>query len=83
MQGRAIKGTTDWTLYDIVLDVPDSASNIAFGALLTGKGQIWFDNLKFEIVDKSIPTTEIYKIKKTEKAKTSGPTNLDFENQED
>ncbi len=61
MQGRAIKGTTDWRKYEIVLDVPDNASNIAFGALIAGTGQIWFDNLNFEIVDKSIGTTGIRK----------------------
>ncbi len=57
MEDRAIKGTTDWKQYDIVLDVPTEASNIAFGALLSGTGQIWFDNLNFEIVDHSVPTT--------------------------
>jgi hypothetical protein len=73
---RSIKGTTDWTKYEIVLDVPLKASNIAFGALLAGTGQIWFDNLKFEIVDNSVPTTgngseSIMPLKE--------PTNLDFE----
>lgn len=57
MQDRAIKGTTDWKKYEIILDVPGNASNIAFGALLAGTGQIWFDNLNFEIVDSSVPTT--------------------------
>lgn len=54
---RSIKGTTDWTRYEIVLDVPANASNLAYGALLVGTGQIWFDDIKFEIVDKSVPTT--------------------------
>jgi hypothetical protein len=59
MHDRPIKGTTDWKKYEIVLDVPNNASNIAFGALLAGTGQIWFDNLNFEIVDNSVPTTAI------------------------
>ena len=29
-----------------------------FGVMLNGKGQVWFDDLKFEIVDKSVPTTD-------------------------
>ena len=33
MQDRAIKGTTDWKKYEIVLDVPANASILAFGAL--------------------------------------------------
>lgn len=57
MEDRAIKGTTGWKKYDIVLDVPENASNIAYGALIAGTGQVWFDDIKFEIVDKSVPTT--------------------------
>lgn len=44
---RSIKGTTDWTKYEIVLDVPLNSSNLAYGALLVGTGQIWFDDIKF------------------------------------
>ncbi len=70
---RSIKGTTEWTKCEIVLDVPMNASNLAYGALLFGKGQIWFDNIKFEIVDTSIPTTGIGSPNKE-------PINLEFEN---
>src|SRR5215471_17861603 len=38
MQSRPIKGTSDWTQYQVVLDVPETADEIAFGILLTGKG---------------------------------------------
>ena len=69
---RSIKGTTDWTKYEIVLDVPSNSSNLAYGALLVGTGQIWFDNLKFEIVDNSVPKTGEGNQKKE-------PINLDFE----
>ena len=58
MQDRPIKGTTEWKKYEIVLDVPSEATNIGFGALLDGTGQIWFDKLNFEIVDKSVPITD-------------------------
>jgi len=68
---RPVKGTTEWKKYEIVLDVPEKASNIAFGVMLGTTGQIWFDNFKFEIVDKSVPATG--KDTKTE------PTNLNFE----
>ncbi|MFZ4412703.1 MAG: hypothetical protein ACOYOV_06440 [Bacteroidales bacterium] len=73
---RSIKGTTDWTKYEIVLDVPLKTTNIAFGALLVGTGQIWFDNLKFEVVDNTIPTTG----SGSESAMPlKEPTNLDFD----
>ncbi len=73
MENRAVKGTTDWKKYEIVLDVPRNASIIAFGALLSGTGQIWFDNLKFEVVDNSVPVTGKISISVKE------PLNLNFE----
>lgn len=74
---RSVKGTTGWTKYDIVLDVPAAASNLAYGALLSGTGQIWFDNIKFEIVDNTVPLTG--KEWNSPKASQTEPVNLDFE----
>jgi len=73
---RSITGTTPWKKYEIVLDVPTQATGLAYGALLSGTGQIWFDHLKFEIVDKSVPTTggEVDKL-----MPNMEPVNLDFE----
>ncbi len=77
MGDRPIKGTTGWTKYEIVLDVPSNASLIAYGALLDGTGQIWFDNITIEIVDDNVPTTGSQNGKKS--ATQNEPTNLDFE----
>lgn len=77
MESRPIKGTTAWKKYEIVLDVPGNASLMAYGALLSGTGQIWFDNVTFEIVDKSVQTTDIKKTTNTSSPEV--PTNLDFE----
>jgi hypothetical protein len=38
MQNRPIKGTSDWQKYNVVLDVPDDATGVFFGILLTGGG---------------------------------------------
>ncbi len=73
---RSIKGTTDWTKYEIVLDVPLNSSNLAYGALLVGTGQIWFDDIKFEIVDNSVATTGK---DKEAMMPNKEPVNLDFE----
>ena len=62
MYHRAIKGTTDWTKYEIVLDVPNNASNFVFGALLSGTGQIWFDDITFEVVNNTTIVTNIAKL---------------------
>ena len=77
MGDRPIKGNTSWTKYEIVLDIPENASQIAYGALLDGTGQIWFDNIAIEIVNDSVPTTGLQNGKKS--ATQNEPTNLDFE----
>ncbi len=71
MYNRLISGNTDFTKYEVILDVPDSASDIEYGARLTGAGQIWFDGLKFEVVGKDVAVTS---------SELKEPTNLDFNN---
>ena len=74
---RSIKGTTDWAKYEIVLDVSTDATNMGYGALLSGTGQIWFTNLTFEVVDNTVPTTG--KDRET-KILNKEPVNLNFDN---
>jgi len=57
MENRPIRGTTGWTQYSIVLDVPRNATGLTFGFALAGPGQVWMDDLSLEIVDPSLPTT--------------------------
>ena len=45
---RAITGTTDWKQYEIVLDVPQQATQISFGMLVAGRGTGWLDDVKLE-----------------------------------
>jgi hypothetical protein len=73
MQRRPIKGTTDWRKHEIVLDVPDNSDKIAFGIILEGEGQVWIDEVSFEIVGDDVSTTDIQS-----KLPTS-PVNLNFE----
>jgi len=75
MKNRPINKTRDWSKYTMVLDVANEATSMAYGVLLAGNGKVWFDNLSFEIVDKSTPVTDFYAIKVQKKAK-----NLSFEN---
>lgn len=83
MYDRAITGTTEWKKYEILLPVPTDASRIVFGALLGGTGQIWFENITFEVVDNSDnPKTDESNKSDTDNKKKSlsgGPVNLDFE----
>ena len=61
MEKRPIKGTSDWGKYEIVLFVPAEATSISYGVLLAGTGQVWFKDVKFEIVDDTVPETGINK----------------------
>jgi hypothetical protein len=77
MQKRPIKGTTDWTQYEIVLDVPERAQEIAYGILLSHTGQVWMDDLKVEVVGTDVTTTAVSLSPKQEPS--AAPVNLDFE----
>ena len=59
MQKRPIKGTQSWTMHDVVLDVPQGSTGIAFGILLSGTGQVWMNDVTFEVVDDSVPVTAV------------------------
>jgi hypothetical protein len=76
MQDRPITGNSDWTKCEIILDVPEESGTLNFGALISGTGKIWFDNISFEILDNNKPkisndTTMI--------SVPEIPENLDFE----
>jgi hypothetical protein len=73
MQSRPIKGTRDWTRYDVVLDVAKEATGICLGILLDGEGKVWLSGVSFEAVSTATPTTG------THTQRERKPANLDFE----
>ncbi|MDQ0115846.1 helix-turn-helix transcriptional regulator [Paenibacillus harenae] len=75
MQNRPIKGTQDWKLYSVVLDVSEHSHAIAFGMLMSGEGKVWGDQFRFEEVDEKTPTTG----QDSDDQMPSEPANLDFE----
>jgi hypothetical protein len=86
MEDRNLNGTTDWTYYEIVLDVPDTAAIIYIGGYLYGKGQVWMDDCAFEVVDESVEVTNKYRlsggrdgISHRPRLLRDEPVNLDFE----
>lgn len=72
MHDRPIKGTTDWVLCSIVLEVPEHAKAIAFGVLLNGPGSVWVNGFEFKKVGPEIPITGQPEL-------PSAPVNLDFQ----
>ncbi len=59
MQSRSLTGTTECKRYDVVLDVPPESSAIMAGLLLSGTGEAWLDGVRFEVVDRSVPVTDL------------------------
>jgi hypothetical protein len=79
MCSRRLNGTNDWKKFDIVLDVPLGSTNICFGAMLSGNGKIWVDDISFDEVDDDVEVTDCPCMNRE---KRSEPRNLNFEEKE-
>jgi hypothetical protein len=90
MQNRPIRGTSDWTRYDVVLDVPANSAGIGFGFLLQGRGRAWVDDLRLDVVGTDVPSTNMVPKLEADSMKAEAqtrywanspkqPVNLDFE----
>ncbi len=87
MDGREIKGTTGWSLYEIVMDVPAEAIVLVYGVFLVGGGRVDFDSITFaEAAPGAEVTTRYFFHPKTTPNEPPpptpnplGPANLDFE----
>jgi hypothetical protein len=80
MQNRGIKGTTEWKRYEVVLDVQEDATAIAFGILLTRSGAVWISGVNFEVVGTDVPVTSMVGQPPPQPpAPPAGPQNLNFE----
>ncbi|MDI9309007.1 MAG: helix-turn-helix transcriptional regulator [Limnohabitans sp.] len=72
MHDRPLKGDTDWTKCEIILNVPKESSTLNYGVLLNGTGEVYFDRISIEILGDMTDDT-------TEKKLPEKPTNVDFE----
>ncbi|MDP3208909.1 MAG: hypothetical protein Q8M65_07155 [Rhodoglobus sp.] len=69
-----VSGTTDWTRYACVLDVPEEATALFISNILSGRGELFWADVRFEVVDDSVPVTDMQAVPALKPA----PTNLDF-----
>jgi hypothetical protein len=69
MDSRPLTRTTEWKRYEIVLDVPAEATNVAFGFFLKGQGKVSADDFRLDIVGRDVPVT----------GRALTPQNLSFE----
>lgn len=72
-EDRPVSGTTQWKRYDVVLDVPSDAVDIAFGYNLKGDGTAWARAFKLEPVGTDVPAPD-----STGSALSDKPVNADF-----
>lgn len=75
MDPRAVKGTTGWKPYSIVLDVPREATALAYGFFIQGTGQAWVSDFAIEEVGDDVPTTNL----PTGRSLPRQPVNLTFD----
>jgi hypothetical protein len=54
-QDKPIKGSADWQLRSVVLDVAPDSRSIAFGVIHNGSGEVWMDDVKLDVVDMTVP----------------------------
>jgi hypothetical protein len=73
MDSRPVTGTTGWTRYEVVLDVPPQSATISFGFFLISSGKVWADKFSFEKVDAKVAVTT------AGPALLNAPTNLNFD----
>ena len=59
MQNRALRGTTSFKWYSVVLDVPVDAERITFGVLLHGPGAVFIRELVFDEVEVDVSSTDL------------------------
>jgi len=72
MSDRPIKGTTDWKEYSVVLDVPETATALAYGIFISGAGMAWLNDVQMIEVGSGV--------KSTATKLPDAPQNLDFSN---
>jgi hypothetical protein len=55
MQQRGLRGDSEWTRLEIVLDAPKESVRLSYGLSLQGPGSAWLDDVSLERVDASVP----------------------------
>lgn len=57
MGDRSLDGTRPPSEQAVVLEVANEATELAFGVLLAGEGEVWTEKVQIEIVGTDVPTT--------------------------
>jgi C-terminal processing protease CtpA/Prc len=65
MQGRNLRGTTDWTEYEIELPLDEDAREIYFGVLMSMAGTVWADDLEILVDGETLGEAPAREIEQT------------------
>ena len=57
MKKDAVRGTTDWTRYEIALRIPPDADDIEVGLTMYGPGTAWLDDVALDVLE-ATPATQ-------------------------
>jgi hypothetical protein len=72
MADDPLRGTSDWTGAQVVLDVPGGSTAICYGFFLAGgTGEAWADGVDLETVGKNVPVSQM--------SMPKSPVNLGFD----
>ena len=63
LQQENIHGTSDWTMYSVILPLPENATTIYIGAILSGTGKLWADDFQLLIDGEDLSKARIKKSK--------------------
>lgn len=74
LQEENIHGTSDWTMYSVKLPLPDNATKIYIGAILSGTGKLWVDDFQLLIDGEDLSKA---KLKKQEEFKADKDKEFD------
>jgi predicted Ser/Thr protein kinase len=66
----AVRGTTRWQQYQLVMDVPGNADRLGIWLAMSGPGTVWADDFSFSPVSKAVPLSRTRR----------QPENLNFTN---
>ena len=76
MMDRPVRGSTEWSPYQVGIDLPVQTAKVVFGALLVGQGEVWVDRLSLEGIG---PERAIEKLRQKIRSLPEKATNLGFE----
>jgi hypothetical protein len=78
MDNRAVKGTTDWQQYSVVVDVPPDSAALAYGFFVSGTGKMWVSGTKMEAVGSEVASTNMLTNNRA-RSLPKTPVNLSFD----